>query len=131
VNCDELKRRFPGASAAFIRANCDDHPGWVYPRPVAKPAQGSALVKEPLRKGKGKGGAVQCPRYRITATVFAVKPRDWDNLAASLKQLQDEIVAAGWLPGDDWRQLDGRVVSAKAATVADERTEILLERMSP
>lgn len=128
---DELSKRFPGASAAFLRANCDVDSGRVCARAVAESDERQALVERPQRARARKGGAVVCARYRITATVFAVRPRDWDNLAASLKQLQDEMVTAGWLPGDDWRQLDGRVVSAKAGCAGDERTEILIERMSP
>jgi hypothetical protein len=58
-----------------------------------------------------------------------VRPRDWDNACAAVKQLQDEMVRAGWLPDDDWRTLEGAVVSAKAKDKASVGTAITIERL--
>ena len=127
---DELLKRFPNASPAFLRANCDDATQRLPARQVAKPQSRPALVAPAQRKGAGEERAGSGGRYRITFTVHAVRPRDWDNLSASVKQLQDAIVEAGWLPDDDWKTLEGVVVSAKAMTEVEERTEVKIERLS-
>jgi Holliday junction resolvase RusA-like endonuclease len=51
-----------------------------------------------------------------------VRPLDWDNYR--LKDLQDCLVHAGLLAGDEWNILEGSVVSCKAHTKAEEKTEI-------
>jgi hypothetical protein len=126
---DELLKRFPNASPAFLRANSDDAPQRLLAGQVTKPQPGPALVRPAQRKGPRKERSGAGGHYRIKFTVYAVRPRDWDNLSASVKQLQDAIVEAGWLPDDDWKTLEGTVVSAKAATEEEERTEVTIERM--
>jgi len=126
---DELLKRFPNASAAFLRNNSDDHPSRLPARQERKPDTRPALVSAPQGKGTGKRSVVPGERYRISFTVHAVRPRDWDNLTASIKQLQDCLVEAGWLPDDNWKVLEGTVRSDKAASKAEERTEITIERI--
>lgn len=119
----ELLKRFPNASESFLRANsaggaplCALH---------SQPTQGDALVSVAPRKGKGRKGAVLgVARRRITYCVFSVRPADWDGY--SVKELQDCLVHAGILDGDDWHQLQGTVISEKAHSKEDERTEIYL-----
>ena len=119
---NELSRRFPRASAAFIRANCDSHPDALPSR--QKPQPKPPLEAPPRRAKTGSRSVEPRQRYAITFIVYACHPRDWDNLAASCKELQDELVKAGWLPNDDWKTLDGRVRSRKAHHEAEERTVI-------
>jgi hypothetical protein len=126
---DELLKRFPNASPAFLRSNSNDAITRLSARQIAKPQPRPALVASPQGEGAGKRSVEPGAHYRVRFTVFAVRPRDWDNLAASCKQLQDAIVEAGWLPDDDWKTLEGTVVSAKAATENEERTEVTIERM--
>lgn len=127
---DALRKRFPNASAAFIRANTQAYLVPVSAGPVNEPAQGVPLVEVFRREEKSQRGSKPGERYRVTYTIHATRPRDWDNLAASCKQLQDAIVDEGWLPGDDWKQLEGQVVSTKCAHKAEERTEVEIVRIA-
>jgi hypothetical protein len=63
-------------------------------------------------------------RFEITFTVYSLRPADYDGYY--IKHLQDFLVSAGIIPGDGWDTLSGRVVSRKAATKGEERTEILI-----
>jgi hypothetical protein len=60
--------------------------------------------------------------FEIVFTVYSRRPCDWDGY--DIKALQDFLVKSGVLPGDGWKTLIGRVCSCKAATQAEERTEI-------
>ncbi len=146
---DELLKRFPGisksclyrtiegipvhqiddAAAAVNRANREAVIARILARQKSEPQPGPALVRPAKRETPRKERIGAGGHYRIKFIVYAVRPRDWDNLSASVKQLQDAIVEAGWLPDDDWKTLEGTVVSAKAATEEEERTEVTIERM--
>lgn len=63
-------------------------------------------------------------RFEITFTVYSVRPADYDGL--DIKFLQDFCVKAGIIPDDKWSVLSGRVVSRKAATEGEEKTEITI-----
>lgn len=120
MTANELRRRFPNASAAFIRHNSTDDSGL---RPNdQKPDEGSALVRRVSRKEKG--GPRPAFRYRIRFTVYAVHPADWDGY--NIKELQDMLVAATVLHGDEWDVLQGEVVSEKVHQKEEERTEIVI-----
>lgn len=94
-----------------------------------------AAVPEPDTRGaleRAAPGEAACgcgpdSRYRVTFVVYRVRPLDWDN--SFTKPLQDCLVAAGLLPDDNWRVLEGAVRSCKAASKRDERTEIVIERL--
>lgn len=77
------------------------------------------------RKDPRRTGPVE--RFRIRYTVFSVRPCDWDGY--SIKELQDMLVKASILSGDDWRILEGCVISEKAYSKEEERTEIIIERL--
>lgn len=62
----------------------------------------------------------------IVFIVHSVRPCDWDGY--DIKALQDFLITAGIIPDDGWKTLSGRVVSRKAATKADEKTEIILSQ---
>jgi len=52
-------------------------------------------------------------------------PCDWDGY--SIKELQDILIKAGILDGDEWYRLHGTVVSRKVHTKEEERTEVMIE----
>lgn len=54
---------------------------------------------------------------------------DWDNASFSIKPLQDAMKAAGLIPDDDWRTLEGQAVVRKVGTRANERVVVELERL--
>lgn len=126
---NQLKRLFPNASASCLRRNSDNHPAELSAGKVSKPNERLPLVEVFKREAAGKRSVSKGERYRVTFVIYAVRPRDWDNLAASCKQLQDAIVEDGWLPDDNWRVLEGAVVSAKAKTKSEERTEVRISRI--
>jgi len=76
----------------------------------------AALDHKPARKAKDG------PRFEIVFRIYAVRPTDWDNWYVKL--LQDMLVRAGILHDDHWRILEGRVISEKAKSQQEERTEI-------
>lgn len=92
-----------------------------------QPTQGHALERVVSRKTKGRTGPVE--RYRITFVVYAVRPCDWDGY--HVKEIQDMLVHASILSGDDWRILEGLVRSQKAESKNRERTEIFIEPIEP
>jgi Holliday junction resolvase RusA-like endonuclease len=77
--------------------------------------------------GEAAGRASSQGRFSVTFKIFSCRPLDFDN--AFTKPLQDALVEAGLLPGDDWRTLEGRVASHKARSKAEERTEVTIERL--
>jgi len=82
------------------------------------PEQGAqpALVRSLPGADQGR------PRLKVRFTVYAVRPSDYDNIR--IKELQDCLVHAGILDGDEWDVLQGEVISCKAATKAEERTVV-------
>lgn len=89
-------------------ANAECDPRQALERPVARKA------------ADGK-------RFEILFTVYAVRPCDYDNYHC--KVLQDCLVRAGFIPNDDWRTLQGRVISHKANNRQEERTEIVIQQL--
>ena len=61
-------------------------------------------------------------RFEVTYTIYSIRPADFDGI--DIKFLQDFCVKAGIIPDDKWSVLSGRVCSKKAATEAEEKTEI-------
>jgi hypothetical protein len=61
-------------------------------------------------------------RFEIRFIVYSRRPCDWDGY--DIKALQDFCCKTGAIPNDGWRTLSGRVLSQKAATEGEERTEI-------
>lgn len=61
-------------------------------------------------------------RFEITFRIYAVRPCDYDGY--DIKPIQDMLVRAEIIPDDRWDMLAGRVVSCKARTQDEERTEI-------
>jgi hypothetical protein len=122
----ELKAKYPNGSDEFFRRNAD----YFGLCPVqSKPTEGGPLVSSVQRKKAGgtrvAGRAESTRRCRITFRIYSVRPLDWDNY--SVKQIQDCLVHAGLLGDDKWDILEGGVVSEKAHSKEEERTEITIE----
>lgn len=94
----------------------------------AEPAKGNPLERSLPREGKGSAGPPVSPepkgRSRILFTVYSVRPCDWDGY--HVKELQDLLIKAGILDGDEWNLLQGEVISEKVYSKEEERTEITI-----
>lgn len=90
-----------------------------------EPDKRNALELPPLRKEAG--GPPPAQRVAITFIVYSTRPGDWDGY--HVKELQDMLVQAGILSGDDWASLQGTVISRKAVSKGEERTEIVIEQL--
>ena len=116
---DELKRKFPNASAAFILRNSKDSSARL-PASDTQPAQGVTLVRS--RKRKAQGIRSTEGRATIRFTVYSMRPADWDGW--DIKAVQDLLIRSRIIRGDDWHLLKGEVLSEKVCTKEEERTEI-------
>jgi hypothetical protein len=124
---DIAKRAIANAGAAVRRLNPHLFPG-AGPAAGAQrlradepqQSQGRALVSD--APGEDAGRKIPSGRYRIRFVVYSTRPCDWDNYRT--KALQDCVVAAGFIPDDGWRTLEGEVVTRKAKTKIEERTVI-------
>ena len=116
---DEILARYPNASADFIARNLAPHnPGVRAPAP--QPDQRTALVA--TGEAEETHWYLSAKRFEITFRVYSIRPADYDGI--DIKALQDFLVHAQIIPNDKWNVLSGRVVSCKAATAQDEKTEI-------
>lgn len=108
---DELIKKFPRASEAFIQANLER-------LRAAEPELPARVPLECPAPRKAKSG----PRLEIRFDIYSRRPLDWDN--AFTKQIQDLLIVSGIIPDDSYDILQGRVVSHKAHNAEEERTEI-------
>jgi len=126
VTLNELRRRFPNSSDAFLRRNREGISAIVQFRDSElraakpKPTEGDALERP--APGKDSGRFVTSPRHRIRFTIYSVRPCDWDGY--HIKELQDMLIRASIIPDDNWGFLQGEVVSEKALSKAEEKTVI-------
>jgi len=86
------------------------------PASDAKHSQRHPLERAIPREKKSRA------RLKIRFRIFARRPCDWDGW--HIKELQDMLVHAGILDGDDWDLLQGEVISEKVFSKDQERTEI-------
>lgn len=112
------------ADAAEARRNRSARSQGIRPT-ESQPNERPALDKVPCGKAAGKGSDGE--RYRVTFTVYAVRPKDWDNNFC--KVIQDQLIYSGWLPDDNWRILEGAIRTRKSKP-GEERTEVEIERLS-
>ena len=116
---EQILKRYPNANERFIQRVIDADSAGV------RPAAPKPVGRVPL---DAKSGAEEAhwyhaaKRFEVTYTVYSVRPADYDGY--DIKALQDFLVKAGMLTDDRWDVLAGRVVSRKAATEEEERTEI-------
>jgi hypothetical protein len=122
VTLEQIKARFPNASAAFIRHNLTGcEPG--SPRlPASKPEPDSRGPLDNSLPGEKTGRTVLARCAFIRFNVYSTQPRDWDN--SWTKPLQDLLVEIGLLDSDDWKWLTGIVVPHKVKKKNQERTKI-------
>ena len=91
-----------------------------------------ALEYSAKRKAEGlsfSSSGVIRERFSIRFEIWAVRPCDWDNYATGTKFVQDLLVEAGILPGDSYDFLEGKIISLKAKSKKEERTEITIEQL--
>lgn len=119
---DELRQRFPNASASFLQLNAAAVPAGDTQRP-----EGDTLERPaPREETRSDCGPVSpASRARLSVRVFAVRPADADGW--HLKELIDVLVHAQILDGDAWHQLELSVTSEKVHRPEEEKTELLIE----
>lgn len=124
MTADQLRTIFPNASEQFIRANASDPPR--RPLPDAK----SQRDKAPTLGRPIQGEAQSLQRTRVRFTGFRVKPLDPDNFAGSVKDLLDGLRHSSLIPGDELWRITLETEQVKVGHYCDERTEILIERLT-
>lgn len=122
----QILKRFPYASAAFLRANVDELSSGRAPAagglPAPIPEHNPGQPLEPVVQGEAKSGGLFGARAFIEFHVFALQPLDWDNCFT--KPLQDLLIEVGLLDGDGWDVLQGHVVPHQVHKKNEQRTEI-------
>jgi hypothetical protein len=119
MTANELRRRFPNASEAFVRANS------AAPLPAShpQPTQGSPLQR--VSKGKKAGSYGPIVRTGLLFRVYACRPADSDGW--DFKEVIDALAGAKILDGDGWDKCYiAGVYSEKVHSQAQERTEITI-----
>lgn len=118
LSADQLRARFPNASAQFILANS---------RPVVAPRLRPAVAQqaaphEPLaagqRKGPGEG------RAHVSIERRSLKLLDKDNLYGSVKFLCDALRYAGLIADDDPESIELTVTQRRVRHRAETGTEV-------
>lgn len=112
---EQILARWPAASESTIARNLSPCAERL---PASNPKPAKRLPLERPAPGEAKGAG----RSRIIFRIFSRRPCDWDGY--SIKELQDCLVHAGILEGDEWNRLEGCVISEKVYTLAEERTEV-------
>lgn len=118
---NEIRRRFPNASAAFLRKNSDSQDR-AAGLPASQPKPDPRKSLDRVLPGKAAGGEVPARRAFICFHIYCIQPRDWDN--SFTKPLQDLLVEIGVLDGDSWAEVQGIVIPHKVKTKKTQRTEI-------
>lgn len=116
-----LRKMFPNASRAFLAANLGGVSSHHQKQPQRSSLDGECEGEEARWYGTAK-------RFEITFVIYAVRPCDYDGY--DIKPIQDMLVRAQIIPDDRWDLLSGRVVSRKARTQSEERTEIEIVTLS-
>lgn len=111
---EEFKKRFPNASTSFLRRNSDlgEVPHTEQPKPAKKLEADHA----------GEAPGARC--VPVSFTLYRVRLLDVDAKYASVKDLLDCVVDAGFALGDKEGQIDLKVSQVKVDSFKDERTEI-------
>ena len=127
MTLEQLKAKFPNGTPDFFRRvlTGSERPQIDYYDTGLRPVQPQPVERVPLGaspQGEETRWYASARRFEIVFTVYSRHPCDWDGY--DIKALQDFLIKAGIIPDDGWQTLSGRVVSRKAATQGEERTEI-------
>ena len=114
---DELRRRFPNASADTVAANARARVPDAEPKRHKAPALDRADAREePCVR-----------RVRVRFTGYRVKPLDPDNFAGSVKDLLDGLRHASLLQGDEPWRIVLETEQVKVRSYAEEKTVIEID----
>lgn len=119
MNPDEIRKRFPNASEAFIRANAsDDRAGAVA---IVERAAGNA----PVAKDQGEEGH----SGKLLIRFESVRKRlcDPDNIA--VKWLLDALRYSGAIPGDEPEKIAIEVAQRKCGKDEAEHTVLEIHKL--
>lgn len=126
MTTQQLKDKFPNASASFVEANChngqhDEHHNLQegsQPQP--------AIRDEPLEKAERKEGHATGVYVRVVS--FRTRLTDPDNLCP--KYFIDCLRYAKIIPNDTQEDIELAVIQRKVATRKEERTEIMIGKLN-
>jgi hypothetical protein len=113
ITPNELARCFPGASKSCLAANSA----------VSHPEQ-RQRPQELVRCDEGKAQSTRC--VPVCFTLYRLRLLDVDAKYASVKDLLDCLVSAGFVAGDKEGQVSLEVRQEKVKTKAEEKTLIEL-----
>ena len=114
MNLDELRRKFPRASAAFIAANSDA--GSARPTAVVEPSPwNGALAKKKAQRFIG-------PKFHVRVESVRNRLLDEDNLCAKFHV--DLLRYAGIIPGDSPTEVSIQTRQRKAEKGEQEKVII-------
>lgn len=123
MNPDQLRARFPHASASFLKNNAtipDSAPRHTLPHSVPQRDQAPAL--DTADEGEeGRTG-----RVKVRFVGYRVRPLDPDNFAGSTKDLLDGLRHAGLIPEDTPEVIVLETEQVRVSSFKQERTEIFL-----
>ena len=115
---NELLRRYPHASAGFIKANCVPDCAVPHTKPQCH--------KTPALVSPVPGEAKSISRPRVCFTLHRVKLLDPDNAAGSVKDLLDGLRHAALIRGDEWHAIKLEVEQEKVDHYSQEKTVITI-----
>lgn len=115
---NELKRRYPRASEAFVRANCSDG---------SLPDTKLERDKAPALPSAVPGEAKSVQRTVVRFTGYRVQPLDPDNFAGSVKDLLDGLRHAGLISGDEAWRIKLETDQVRVAHYREEKTVVEIE----
>jgi hypothetical protein len=124
---EDLKKRFPNASPAFLAANLDVQvPDQTGRAPQSsepeRPVRNDTLATKSRKVGHAKRGGV---RYRVSVVSFRTRLIDPDNLTP--KYFIDAARYAGLIPDDSAEHIELSVTQKKDSK--NPRTEITIEEI--
>ena len=121
MTLDELRTRYPHASASFLRRNADASMAPL-PDRDAKHRTGRTLEQAHKRPAQSTRG----PAYRVAFISIRARELDDDNLVAGCKQLRD-VVAAHLGLADDKKSI--RFSYGQMVSQGEQGTIIMIERL--
>lgn len=114
---NEILRRYPNASATFIRKNLTETDLGL---PDAQPERDQAPALGTAVPGKEEG----VPRTRVRFTGYRCQPLDPDNFAGGTKDLLDGLRHAGLIQGDESWRIILETEQVKVSKRKDQKTVI-------